>query len=225
MKRIFLGLTLAMMLPACGVTPNLTAKTYQATQYNPRIVHDIALDRKVLDNGKLHAIVKPEVLAMNIQYAPVLNLRDQVNKALGLRLNFLRNWENTGEAHITVITPPEYKGVLSKRLSMKRIAAIASEEKIQESDLTIKGLGCGQKELHGTTEQTFFIIVESANLLKIRTRIYEEYLKAGGAKDAWNPDAYYPHITVGFTKRDLHEGDGVIKDITHSMDKRFNLTF
>lgn len=225
MKRIILGLALASILPGCGISPNFTTKSYQAASFRPRIVYNVTLDRQVLNNGKLQAVVKPEVLAMNIQYAPVLNLRNQVDKALGIRLNYLRNWKPDGEAHITVITPPEFKNVLSKRLSMKEIAAIANEEKLQESDLNIKGLGCGQKTLQGDIDQTFFIIVESANLIKVRTRIYQEYLKAGGTQNAWDPNAYYPHITVGFTKRDLHEGDGIIKDVTHSLDKRFNLEF
>ncbi|OGT48298.1 MAG: hypothetical protein A3E82_05775 [Gammaproteobacteria bacterium RIFCSPHIGHO2_12_FULL_38_11] len=62
-------------------------------------------------------------------------------------------------------------------------------------------------------------------MLNIRRQIYQEYLANGGTRQAWDPDHYYPHITVGYSLRDLHESDGVIKDVAHSLDNRFELFF
>jgi hypothetical protein len=52
-------------------------------------------------------------LAMNIPYIPVESLRKEVEKRLGSDL------KNRGEAHITVITPPEYER-LKSRLPKRR---------------------------------------------------------------------------------------------------------
>ncbi len=60
-------------------------------------------------------------------------------------------------------------------------------------------------ELNGKPEETYFLILHSENLLKIRRQIYQDYLANGGPAQAWNPDHYYPHITVGYSLRDLHE--------------------
>jgi 2'-5' RNA ligase len=138
-------------------------------------------------------------------------------------LNYFKGWNPTGEAHVTTITPVEYFWILKNYVDMKKINQIANELKIQNSDLTVLGLGRGQTLIDGKIEETYFVIVHSENLLKIRRSIYQEYLKAGGNPANWNPENFYPHITIGFTKRDLHEKDGVLKDVEHSLDNRFEL--
>lgn len=163
-------------------------------------------------------------LAMNVQYAPVKSLREELNLILGYKLNFFTLWQPTGEAHITVITPVEYFDKIKPYLSIERIEAIAQELNIQNSKFEILGLGRGQANLQSKNEETFFIIVNSENLLNIRKQIYAEYLKNGGPADAWDPDLFYPHITVGYSLRDLHIDDGVIKSVDKSLDKRFELT-
>jgi hypothetical protein len=162
-------------------------------------------------------------LALNIQYTPIKSTRDMLSAYLHYTLQFFTGWNKTGEAHITVITPPEYANILKNFVSIERIEEIALLNDIQSSDLTILGLGRGVANINNKAQETYFIIMKSNNLLKIRQQIYKEFVKNGGDKNAWNPNHFYPHITVGYSLRDLHEEDGVIKDVAHSLDDRFEL--
>lgn len=164
-------------------------------------------------------------LAMNIPYQPIAEVRHQLSRVMSYQLNFFKGWSVNGEAHVTVITPPEYATVLSKYVSIQKINEIAIRNAIQNSDLQFLGLGRGQAMIDRQLQSTYFIIVYSKNLIFIRQQIYQEYLKNGGPKEGWNPLHFYPHITVGFTLRDLHEQDGVLKDVTHSLDPRFQLVW
>ncbi|RUR06447.1 hypothetical protein [Legionella sp. km772] len=163
-------------------------------------------------------------LAMNIQHIPVKAIRDRLSLYLHYPLRFFTEWNKNGEAHITVITPPEYTYILKPFISIDRMEEIAVQNYIQDSDLNVLGLGKGSLPINNRVEETYFIIIKSTNLLKIRHKIYEEFVKNGGDKNAWDPNHFYPHITVGYSLRDLHEADGVIKDIEHALDDRFKLT-
>ena len=190
----------------------------------------LPLDKSVLNNQDLPFNSHrgdgrfDSTLAMNVQYAPVKSLREELVQALGRELKFFTLWQPTGEAHITVITPVEYFDKIKPYLSIERIEAIAQELNIQNSKFDILGLGRGQATLQEKTEETYFIIVRSENLLNIRKQIYAEYLQNGGPEGLWDPNLFYPHITVGYTLRDLHIDDGVIKNVDKSLDNRFDLT-
>lgn len=146
-------------------------------------------------------------LTMNLPFAPAEHLFNEVQNIEKLKL------KNRGEAHITVITPVEYWNVLRlKNISMAEINAIAKKFKIQESKFSIKCLGAGKLLSQGEVLKTYFIVVESQDLLNIRNKIQELYISKGGLSTDFIPSNFYPHITLGFTVRDLHESDGVIKD-------------
>ena len=162
-------------------------------------------------------------IAMNIQYPPVKSIRETLSTHLQYPLRFFTGWNKDGEAHITVITPPEYTDVIKKFVSIEIIEEISLQNTIQTSDLKVLGLGRGVVNINDKAEETYFLIMKSKNLLKIRQQIYDEFVKNGGNKNAWNPRHFHPHITVGYSLRDLHEADGVIKDVTHSLDDRFEL--
>jgi 2'-5' RNA ligase len=161
-------------------------------------------------------------LAMNLPYADVLNLRQQLNAHLGTELNFFTGWNPKGEAHITTITPVEYFDVLKEYLEIDRIEEIADRMDIQYAEVSVVGLGVGRAVLNGKEESTYFIVVESEELLAIRRKIHEEFVANGGDEDAFDPENFYPHITVGYTVRDLHEQDGVLKH-GGTLDPRFEL--
>jgi len=160
---------------------------------------------------------------MSIQYPQIMNLRPQIETVINRKLDFFKLWNPQGEAHITVVTPLEFFDVLKSKLSMTEIEAIADKYDIQKSRLTILGLGSGKAWLDGKLEETFFLIVDSSEIRNIRQMIYYEFTRRGGDRAAFDPTWFFPHITIGYTKRDLHETDGVIKDLKHSFDKRFNL--
>ena len=140
-------------------------------------------------------------MVMNIQYAPVKSTRDMLSAYLHYPLRFFTDWNKDGEAHITVITPPEYTNVIKKFVSIERIEEIALQNYIQTSDLKVLGLGRGVVNINDKEEETYFIIMKSKNLLKIRQQIYEEFIKNGGDKYAWDPNHFHPHITVGYSLR------------------------
>lgn len=219
------------------VTISLLSTTYSLGDTNTcnKVLTEpisIILDRSIIQNAGLpfylHKGEGPfdTTLAMNISYEPVLYLRKFLEQKLELKskLKFLTSWNPTGEGHITTITPPEYYNILRPFVSSEKMEKIAVENRIQESDVKIFGLGRGKKEINGVMEQTFFLIVYSENLLKIRNEIYLEFVKNGGNPELWNPNSFYPHITIGYTSRDLHESDGILKDVEHSLDDRFQIS-
>ncbi len=162
-------------------------------------------------------------LAMNITYAPIQNLRTQLERAIGKELKFFQGWNINGEAHITVVTPVEYDQVLKSKLTMKEIDAIAERYDIQSARINVLGIGSGKLNIFGKEEETYFLIVDSADLRLIRQMIFYEFTRRGGDRSAFDPSWFFPHITIGYTRRDLHELDGVLKNLKFSWDKRFKL--
>jgi 2'-5' RNA ligase len=163
-------------------------------------------------------------LAMNVLYAPVKSLHSQLEASLGKKLDYFKLWNPEGEAHITVVTPVEFFNVLKAKLSMKEINAIAERYDIQEARMSILGLGSGKAWIEGKEEETYFLIVDSAGLRNIRQQIWYEFTRRGGDAGAFDPTWFFPHITIGYTKRDLHEADGILKNLKNSLDSRFKLT-
>jgi hypothetical protein len=161
---------------------------------------------------------------MNVQNAPISLIRANLSEILKYDLNFFKLWDPNGEAHVTVVTPPEYFNIIKNFVGIDRIEQIAIEMGIQYSELSILGIGRGTALINEKKEETYFTIIQSRNLFRIRQQIYKEYLQKGGPADAWDPNHYYPHITIGFSSlSDLHESNGVIKDLAHSFDSRFKL--
>jgi len=156
-------------------------------------------------------------LVMNVRYAPVAEVFSQITPAVYPTLI------SRGEAHITVITPPEYSQSLKSKLSMKEINQIARDMEIQNARFDILAIGSGKIASSPRPLETLFLIVRSGDLLQLRREIHKAFVAKGGDPKAFGPEHFYPHITIGYTKRDLHESDGVIKDIEHSLDPRFSL--
>lgn len=146
-------------------------------------------------------------LAMNIAFEPMADLFKQ------LLIQERRTLTNRGEAHITVLTPPEYWSVFRPMgISIQDVNDIAEKRKIQSSDLSILCLGQGQAVIDNKKEDTFYVVIHSKNLLLIRNDLQKLLILKGGKESDFDPNKFFPHITLGFTKRDLHESDGIIKD-------------
>lgn len=145
-------------------------------------------------------------LTMNLPFEPMADLFKQ------LLLNKRKQLTNRGEAHITVVTPIEYWNILRpKNISMDEINEIALEQGIQSSNFKIKCLGVGTANINNKTEETYYVVVKSTDLIKIRRKIQDLLAFKKGDPSLFDPKDFYPHITLGFTSRDLHESDGVIK--------------
>ncbi|MDD2717896.1 MAG: hypothetical protein PHW04_18565 [Candidatus Wallbacteria bacterium] len=145
-------------------------------------------------------------LIMNLPFSPVKKLYLDLKESTGLPL------KSRGEAHITIVTPIEYYEVLRKHISIIEINGIAKDLEIQTATFEVVCLGKGAMELSGKLESVFFIVLKSPALVKIRAAIQKKFIENGGSPGSFDPAHFYPHITVGFTLRDMHEADGVIKD-------------
>lgn len=143
---------------------------------------------------------------MEVNFPPVAELFKQLLIAKRVQMT------NRGEAHITVITPVEFDNVLSAKLTLEDIDAIAKKVRIQASEFKVVCLGKGSANVEGKSEDTYYIVVQSEDLLSIREAVQKKFEEKGGVKGAFKASQFYPHITLGFTRRDLHESDGIIKD-------------
>ncbi|WP_413587584.1 2'-5' RNA ligase family protein [Bdellovibrio sp. HCB274] len=145
-------------------------------------------------------------LAMNLPYEGYQPILQQLESRLQKSL------KNRGEAHITVITPVEFDKVLSRHLKMQDIHDVAHKMQIQQSPYRPLCLGQGQLKSEGKEENTYFVVVESEALFQIRKVIEELYIQKGGKSGEFKAELFFPHVTLGYTERDLHYEDGVTKD-------------
>jgi hypothetical protein len=146
-------------------------------------------------------------LAMNLPEKPAKELALKLENWSGLHLT------TRGEAHITVLTPIEFQK-LRRVVSIREINELATQAGIQKSIVDIRCLGRGKLTIADKEESAFFVVVKSPELLAIRGKVAALFLSKGGRASEFNPDTFYPHITIGFTKRDLHFEDGIVKDET-----------
>lgn len=175
------------------------------------------ISEQVFKNNKLNFISHQgkgpfdSYLTMEVNYPPVQDVFKQLTITQKLNL------KNRGEAHITVITPVEYSEILKSKLTMSDIDEIAKTHKIQNSSFEVVCVGMGSAEIGNKTESAYYIVVRSPDLLKIREEIQKLFVSKGGDKEFFKATYFYPHITLGFTSRDLHVSDGVIKDESSCM--------
>jgi hypothetical protein len=196
-----------------GCTPSTSATTNEPVQkLNETTDRGYTIASQVLSGDSVpfikHEENKPfgSYLAMNLPYPPVKSLFDDIQKTTGQILI------TRGEAHITVITPVEYDKVLKKHVSISDISKLAEAEKIQSAPYEVVCLGKGELVVGNELLATYFIVTASERLLEIRRAIHKAFVQGGGAPEDFSPEVFYQHITVGFTKRDLHLEDGIVKN-------------
>jgi hypothetical protein len=158
----------------------------------------------------VHAENKPmkSYVAMNLSYEPYAEIRKSLEKNIGQTLQF------RDEAHITVITPPEYDKILKKRIGIQELNSLAEKRSLQASPIKLLCVGKGSASLEGITQSTYYAVVDSESLYSFRKEVQKLYVSRGGRALDFNPELFFAHVTLGFTKRDLHLEDGVTKDAT-----------
>lgn len=149
-------------------------------------------------------------LGLNLELPPVSHLREQL-ETIEINKNQLKqNLKTRGEAHITVLSPPEF-AFFNGKFPMVEIEALVKPflKTAQWQNLCI-----GQGHLAQKPEvKTYFVVIKSQDLLALRRLIKSESEKRG-LISPFNPEEFLPHITLGFTERDLHFQDGVKKDLS-----------
>jgi 2'-5' RNA ligase len=158
------------------------------------------VSKQLFDGTKAKFVSHSDYLALNLPVEPAKTLLTSLTGVVG-------KLKSRADAHVTVITPPEF-AVLKSKLSMKEIEAIAAKANLQGATLKPQGLGMGT----AGKDSTYYVVVKSDQLTDLRKELAKAFQAKGGAVGAFDPARYFPHVTIGFTSRDLHESDGVIKD-------------
>ncbi len=166
----------------------------------------IVLSAHAFDGAKLGPAldpVKPRTyVSVDLEYAAFKSLRQNLEKKIGLKL------ANRGEAHVTVVTPPEFQKLVTK-LDSKEIETLVSANLDLEQG-SMKPICIGQGILRD--DQTWYVVIEMESARHARQRLSDAFVKAGGTLDDFRADEFHPHVTLGFDKRDLHLQDGVVKN-------------
>lgn len=146
----------------------------------------------------------------------VMNLNNSYLKPLIAELNATNSFSlrTRAEAHITIISPPEFNFALNSVLTMEDINQIALEAEIQSSKFEIVCLAKQSQFDPKLSKRSavFNLIVESPALLAIRNSIQARYEEKGGEASNFDAQRFYPHITLAFEEHgDWFPEDQVFK--------------
>jgi hypothetical protein len=106
--------------------------------------------------------------------------------------------QSDSSAQVTVISPAEYE-ILKTKINMKEIEDIALWLEIQSADLKPVCVGQGLEKVDGLNEQSYFVVLKSDTLTRIRREISSLFIERGGDIDVFMPDQYQPSLPLGFT--------------------------
>ncbi len=165
----------------------------------------LRVDPEVLATHKLDWTAKSNYVEIKVPYEPVAQLKLDVEKREGVSL------KSRGEAHVTVLSPPEMT-VLRTRLSLEQINGLMEKSNLQAIPIQLICLGRSQMKQGGRRLAVYYLVVQAPEILKVREKLLQQFIAAGGNQEAFVVGRIYPHITVGFSERDLHHEEGVIKD-------------
>ena len=156
---------------------------------------------------KLKPEQSPELktyLSMDVPTAKYTQILDRLQNQLHKKL------KSRGEAHLTFLTPPEFSVLTQKApLTAQEIHKLSSEFLKADPQVHWICLGTGSKEIAGQIESTYYIVAQALPFLTFRKMLSE---KSKLPLSQFDPNLFFPHITLGFTSRDLHFEDGLKKD-------------
>ena len=202
MLRAIILAAISLLAPACQLSSTRTAQLAEAHTHATYHLDSGIYNTAALANPNRASAA---YISVAVPFAAIQSLKTQLIGATRLTL------KDRGQAHITVLSPPEL-GTIRKRLSEVAILKAMDNDSLQEETFEALCVGAGQKPQGGMTRQVFFLVIKADGLVARRQKLAEAFRLAGGANAAFDPEHFYPHITVGFTHTDLFEQDGVIKD-------------
>jgi hypothetical protein len=177
-----------------------------ANAYTP-----LTINSKLLDSSRIPFTGQKNYLQQTLDFSVLEPFLVQINDTYGKPPSL--PLKSRGEAHITVITPPEFTS-LSPQLTISDINRIALSNNIQSSPFTII---CLARQVPAGKEELGFVynlLIDNPSLVSIRKQIYNEYLMHKGNPNAFDASKFYPHITIAFETTDFFESEGVIKNPT-----------
>ncbi|KAJ1649880.1 hypothetical protein IWQ61_009167 [Dispira simplex] len=151
-------------------------------------------------------------LQQTLNFTLLLPLLTQVQHAHGEH----QLLKNRGEAHITVVTPPEFDQILAPvGITAQHLETIAHDYRLQDSPLDVICVG-RQIAYDVTTSERMYaynLLMCPSTWLEIRWAVWRAYVALGGEPSWFSPTLFFPHVTLGYTHRDLHIQDGVFKGV------------
>ncbi len=138
-------------------------------------------------------------LIRSIHYPSVNALIPQLNSLYKLNL------EDRREAHITIITPPEFQLSLSKVFTVNEMLNRYSHN-IQQLPFEIECVG--SRKSSNCQNQVFYLVVKSPELTSIRYDLAQEAnlrARSQGIPSVFKPEAFWANITIGYIKGDVFE--------------------
>jgi len=196
--------------PAPAKTPT-PAKTPASTT-TPSASGTVLSQPVALAKGPVHvlsSLLSSRHIPFEANHSPVYYLQqtldfNSVKGLYGQLQKTVLDLQTRQEAHITVINPQEYGDVLSKAgVTMDEIDNIAKRHRIQNASFKVLCMGKAHVPVNGKPDTVFFLVVSAPSLVKIRKDVERLYVKKGGEPSLFEAEAFWPHITVGFTIRDV----------------------
>lgn len=178
--KILILLSLLLSTLSNAKTLTLSREVYQAVPFSSQYSDTGALIRSV-------------------HYPSVNALIPQLNALYKLNL------EDRREAHITVISPPDFQTSLTKVFTVNEMLYRYSSN-IQ--DLPFKIVCVGSRKSSDGQNLVFYLVVESPKLSEIRFDLAKEAdlrARAQSIPLVFKPEVFYPHITIGYVKGDVFE--------------------
>lgn len=201
MKIIFIAILLASTL-ACASSFKTGIKTNTfVNNWNQEIQKRVPFSSQFIEDG---------ALIRNINYSAVKSLIPLIKEKFPEIVPEIESLQTRGEAHITVITPPEAQGWFNKDKKGINflISSIELHKKyfssLQKTKFTPRCIG---KQSNDKGNTVFYIVVESDDLFAIREEIQREMesrAKFSKKKVYFSAKNYFPHITIGFIGGDVH---------------------
>lgn len=170
------------------------------------ILQTIPLSKEIVAVDKRPDFVShADWVAVPLQFASIDQLRQNLEKIIKAKL------QNRGEAHITIITPPEWS-ILSQVLKMEDLERLALKERLMKNTFKVKCLKKVTASIKGRGEDSWFVALKSPGMKDFRQEVWRLYVARGGSPEDFKWQRWAPHITVGFTARDLHDEDQINKE-------------
>lgn len=171
-------------------------------------IHHEALDgSRIPFQPKVGTLPFSNYLQMTLDFKYFKPVFKQLNSTRGVPSLISR-----GEAHVTVISPPEYDNVLSKFVDISEINFIAESFHIQNSRFKISCLGRDAKFADGQAQEVYNLVLRDTHrFVEIRKAVFNLFKSRGGEGSLFQPEAFWGHITLGFLHRDLFIEDGIFK--------------
>ncbi|KAG9322719.1 hypothetical protein KVV02_000797 [Mortierella alpina] len=213
--------TLLFTLPLA--TSAVLAEPMLQNPFSSKLNDDaILIDRHVFKTAKVpfrsHNGTQPFTnwVGLTLDYFYIQPVFDLVKSTESIANGTLRT---RGEAHITVITPPEFDKILRPvGVTVQELNDLATmgpkRDRLQRAKFGVECLGRVQvvTQPRNVFQQAIQIILKDyEDLVDYRWDVFTLFMKKGGNPALFDPENFSPHVTLGYRHRDLFEVDGVFK--------------